>query len=358
MIALILLAANVIVFAAFVGAGGGVMNADPQMLIRWGSNFGPYTADGQWWRLLSAAFLHGGLVHLAVNMLTLADVGRLCERLFGWGRFLTLYLLSGLAGSAASLWWNPQVNSVGASGALFGVLGAVLVFMLDRRNGIDPAAMKAHAASMAVFIAYGVVNGLASTGIDNAAHLGGLAAGAALGYALGRPPGSNRVEPLRMAGGIAACALAIAGLASLAPNNRAGFEAERQFREDLKAFTKEEERLVAALSTLIAKAQAPGAKGGELRPEAAVIAAGWEAVRQRFATQRVAPESTFYALQQDMAAYTAARHRAMGELVRAFEEQEQPEARARVKAFNSLMKEGDAVVERIQKRNAKGGKAP
>jgi len=356
MIALILLAANVIVFAAFAGAGGGVMNADSQMLIRWGSNFGPYTADGQWWRLLSAAFLHGGLVHLAVNMLTLADVGRLCERLFGSGRFLTLYLLSGLAGSAASLWWNPQVNSVGASGALFGVLGATLVFMLDRRNGIDPGAMKAHAASMAVFIAYGVINGLASTNIDNAAHLGGLAAGAVLGFALGRPPGSNRVAPLRMAAGLAACVLAIAGLVSLVPNNRAGFEAERQFREDLKAFTKEEERLVASLRTLIAKAQAPGAKGGELTPEAVSIAAGWEAARQRFAAQRVEPESRLYALQQDMAAYTAARHRAMGELVRAFEQQEQPDARARVKAFNGLMKEGDEIVERIRQRNAKGGK--
>lgn len=356
MTALILLAANVIVFAAFAGAGGGVMNADPQMLIRWGSNFGPYTADGQWWRLLSAAFLHGGLVHLAVNMFTLADVGRLCERLFGWRRFLVLYLLSGLAGSAASVWWNPQVNSVGASGALFGVLGALLVFMLDRRNGIDPGAMKAHAATMAVFIGYGVVNGLASTGIDNAAHLGGLAAGAVLGFALGRPPGSTRIEPLRMAAGMAACVLAIAGLASQVPNTRAGFEADRQFREDLKAFTKEEEKLVAALRALIAKAQAPGAKGAELRPEAVSIASGWEAARQRFAAQRVEPESKLHALQQDMAAYTAARHRAMGELVRAFEEQEQPEARARVKAFNGLMKEGDAIVEKIRQRNPAGAR--
>lgn len=354
MIALILLAANVVVFAAFAGAGGGVMNADPQMLIRWGSNFGPYTADGQWWRLLSAAFLHGGLVHLAVNMLTLADVGRLCERLFGSGRFLTLYLLSGLAGSAASLWWNPQVNSVGASGALFGVLGAVLVFMLDRRNGIDPGVMKAHVASMAVFIAYGVVNGLASTGIDNAAHLGGLAAGAVLGYALGRPPGSNRVEPLRMAGGIAACVLAIAGLASLTPNNRAGFEAERQFREALKAFSKQEERLAASLGSVIAKAQAPGAKGIELKPEGVALAAGWEAERQRFAALPVGPESKLHVLHQDMLDYAASRHRAMGELVRAFEDQE--DGRARVREFNRLMKEGDAIVEKIGQRNAKGAK--
>ena len=356
MIALALLTANLAIYGAFAASGGGLMNADPQLLIRWGSNFGPYTVDGQWWRLLSAAFLHGGLVHLAVNMVTLADVGRLCERLFGWRRFLLLYLLSGLAGSAASVWWNPQVNSVGASGALFGVLGAVLVFMLDRRNGIDPGVMKAHVASMAVFIGYGVVNGLASSArIDNAAHLGGLAAGAILGYALGRPPGSARIEPLRMAAGIAACAIAIAGLLALTPNTRAGFEAERQFRDALQAFSKEEARLVEALRSVIARAQAPGAKGGALKPEALALAAGWEAERQRFAALPVAPESKLHVLHQDMVAYTASRHRAMGELARAFDERE--DGRARVREFNRLMKEGDAIVEKIRQRNAAPGKA-
>jgi len=353
-LAFVLLAANVIVFAAFAGSGGGVMNADPQMLIRWGANFGPYTTDGQWWRLLSAAFLHGGLVHLAVNMLTLADVGRLCERLFGWRRFLLLYLLSGLAGSAASVWWNPQVNSVGASGALFGVLGAVLVYMLDRRNGIEPRAMKVHAASMAVFIGYGVVNGLTSTRIDNAAHLGGLVAGVILGFALGRPPGSAGAEPLRMAAGVAACAIMIAGLLTLTPNTRAGFEAERQFQDALKAFTKEEDRLVASLHAVIAKAQTPGAKGIELKPEGVALAAGWEAERQRFAALPIGPESKLQVLHQDMVAYTASRHRAMGELLRAFEDQE--DGRARVREFNRLMKEGDAIVEKIRQRNPNGAK--
>jgi len=354
MTAVLLLAANVAAYAAFAASGGGFMTADSQMLIRWGSNFGPYTTDGQWWRLLSAAFLHGGVVHLAVNMILLADVGRLCERLFGWRRFLLLYLLSGLAGSAASVWWNPQVNSVGASGALFGVLGAVFVYMLDRRNGIEPGVMKAHAASMAVFIGYGVVNGLASTAIDNAAHLGGLAAGAVLGYALGRPPGSARVDALGMAAGVAACAIAIAGLLALTPNTRAGFEAERQFRDALEDFSKEEERLVAALRTVIAKAQAPEAKGIELKPEGVALAIGWEAERQRFAALPIAPESKLHVLHQDMVAYTASRHRAMGELVRAFEDQE--DGRARVRELNRLMKEGDVIVERIRKRNTKDAK--
>ncbi|MFN0161079.1 MAG: rhomboid family intramembrane serine protease [Burkholderiales bacterium] len=354
MFALILVAANVAVYAAFAASGGGVMTADSQMLIRWGSNFGPYTADGQWWRLLSAVFLHGGLIHLAVNMLLLADVGRLCERLFGWRRFLLLYLLSGLAGSAASVWWIPQVNSVGASGALFGVLGAVFVYMLDKRNGIEPGIMKTHAASMAIFIAYGVINGLVSTKIDNAAHLGGLVAGAILGAALGRPPGSAAVEPVRMAAGVAACVIAIAGLLALTPNTRAGFEAERQFQDALKAFSKEEERLVKSLSAVIAKAQAPAAKGIELKPEGVALAMGWEVERQRFASLPVGPESKLYVLHQDMVAYTASRHRAMGELVRAFEDQE--DGRARVREFNRLMKEGDAIVDRIRQRNPKAAK--
>jgi len=288
-------------------------------------------------------------------MLTLADVGRLCERLFGWRRFLVLYLLSGLAGSAASVWWNPQVNSVGASGALFGVLSAVFVYMLDPRNGIDPGLMKAHAASMAVFIGYGVINGLASTGIDNAAHLGGLAAGAVLGFALGRSPGSPVPEPLRMAAGVAVCAIATAVLLVLTPNTRAGFEAERQFRGALQAFSKEEERLVAALRSVIERAQAPGAKGIALRPEGVALAIGWEAERQRFAALPIAAESKLSVLHQDMVAYTASRHRAIGELVRVFEDQE--DGRARVREFNRLMKEGDAIVERIKQRNATAGKS-
>ena len=102
-------------------------------------------------------------------MYALYDVGRMTERLYGSRAFLALYVLSGLLGSAASVWWNPLVNSVGASGALFGVLGACFVYMADKRNGVPMAVMSTHIASLGVFIAYGIVNGLSRSNIDNAA---------------------------------------------------------------------------------------------------------------------------------------------------------------------------------------------
>ncbi len=351
-VTIVLLAANFGIYAAFALMGGGFMNADPQTLIRWGSNFGPYTSDGQWWRLLGAAFLHGGLIHLLVNMFTLYDVGQLCERLFGTRRYLTLYLLSGLLGSAASLWWNPMVNSVGASGALFGVLGATFVYMLDKRNGVPVSIMTAHATSMGVFIVYGVVNGLAKSGIDNAAHIGGLIGGAILGFALARPVGEARSpSPARAGIGVAICAIAIAGLAFMTPNSRGGYELERRFIEDLNAFAKEEDRLVAGMRGILAKARAPGVNEAELRPAIADIVSQWDGAHRRFTAYRLEPASRLLGLQQDMVAYTDTRHRAVTVLILVFDRP--AEGKAQVQEFNRLMKEGDTIVERIKARRGK-----
>jgi rhomboid protease GluP len=345
-VTVVLLLANFGIYAAFALSGGGFVNADPQLLIRWGSNFGPYTADGEWWRLLSAAFLHGGIVHLLVNMFTLFDVGSLCERVYGSRRYLVLYLLSGLLGSAASMWWNPSVNSVGASGALFGVLGAAFVYMLDRRNGVPVSEMKSHATSMGVFIVYGVVNGMIATGIDNAAHLGGLAAGALLGFAL-----SRQGSAAAAAGGVAACVVAIVALVALTPNLRGSYEQERRFSEDLSAFTKEEDRLVKEMRELIGKARAAGADHAALRPAVDAIVTRWEAEHRRFTAYRLEPQSRFYTLHEHLVAYTGLRHRAMAVLGQAFSNP--ADSRARVEEFNRLMKEGDAIVERIKQRSAK-----
>lgn len=345
-VTVVLLLANFGIYAAFALSGGGFVNADPQLLIRWGSNFGPYTADGEWWRLLSAAFLHGGIVHLLVNMFTLFDVGSLCERLYGSRRYLTLYLLSGLLGSAASMWWNPSVNSVGASGALFGVLGAAFVYMLDRRNGVPVSEMKAHATSMGVFIVYGVVNGMIAAGIDNAAHLGGLAAGVLLGFALSRH-GTLGIS----AAGVAACAIAVVALVSLTPNLRGNYELDRRFSDDLGAFSKEEDRLVREMRELIGKARAAGADHPALRPAVEAIVTRWDAEHRRFTAYRMEPASRFHQMHQDLVAYTELRHRAMAVLGQAFGNP--ADGKERVQEFNRLMKEGDAIVERIKQRGAK-----
>ena len=125
-----------------LAAGADLMNPNPAIHIRFGSNFGPLTWTGEEWRLLTSAFLHFGLIHIALNMFALYQGGALVERLFGSTRFALIYLLSALSGSVASGWWDPLRNSAGASGAIFGVYGALLAFMVVRRADIPPSMLK------------------------------------------------------------------------------------------------------------------------------------------------------------------------------------------------------------------------
>jgi rhomboid protease GluP len=348
----VLLAINVGAFIAFAASGGGFDKANSEMLVAWGSNFGPLTAGGEWWRLFTAMFLHGGLVHLAVNMYTLYDVGRFTERLYGSFAFLVLYALSGLLGSAASVWWNPSVNSVGASGALFGVLGASLVFMLDRRNGFPMSVMKVHAISLSVFVVYGIANGLAQTNIDNAAHLGGLVGGVLVGFALSRPLGGAMTLSLgRVAAGIAVCMAAIVGLAVLTPNTRATYEAEKSFLADLKRFPQEEKALLSSLNEVLAKARQPGPLDPQLAARAGSVAGGWQQAQQRFQAYHIAPPSRLAPLHADMLEYVDVRRRAALAMQRAL--QNPADVKERVQEFNRLVKEGDAIVTRMNSRNAK-----
>lgn len=184
-----LAAANVLVFLATAAAGGGLLQADAQRFIDWGSNFVPLTAGGEWWRLATAMFLHFGLVHLAFNMWALWVIGSLVERLYGHARFGAIYLVAGLAGGLASMAWNALANSAGASGAIFGIIGAQLAFFMRGGHRIPAQVVRAQRNSTLAFIAYAVVFGFVVPGIDNAAHLGGLATGFGLGWLLTQPLG-------------------------------------------------------------------------------------------------------------------------------------------------------------------------
>ena len=128
------------------------------MHIRFGSNFGPLTWTGQEWRLLTSAFLHFGIIHIALNMYALYQGGALVERLFGSARFAVIYLLSALSGSVASGWWDPLRNSAGASGAIFGVYGALLAFLAVRRADIPPSMLKSISSSALLFCLYSLVH--------------------------------------------------------------------------------------------------------------------------------------------------------------------------------------------------------
>lgn len=239
-----LVAVNVLVFGAAALAGAGFLVPNAEVLQAWGTNFGPLTTDGQWWRLVTSMFLHFGVFHLALNMWALYVGGRLAERLFGSGAFALLYFTAGLAGSLGSLIWNPAVNSAGASGAIFGVYGAMLAFFLRKHSAIPPAIISRQRWSGITFIGFNLMNGFSHAGIDNAAHLGGLAGGFVMGLILARPLGLEARTRISAAsfyarGGVAAMALLGVLFVALrfSPSANA---ADQTFRRDLQSMAESE----------------------------------------------------------------------------------------------------------------------
>jgi rhomboid protease GluP len=183
----ILIAINVAVFAAMLASGFSFTNPSAQSFLRWGADFGPSTTHGQWWRIVTAAFVHGSFVHLLMNMLILLSIGLFTERLFGRVGFIVLYLFAGIGGNLVSLAWKPFTVSMGASGAIFGLYGGLLALLLLHRNTVPRPRIIAIAKSAAIFIAINLVYGLSQSNVDVAAHLGGLAAGFLLGCGLTGP---------------------------------------------------------------------------------------------------------------------------------------------------------------------------
>jgi len=211
-----IIAINLVVFIVMWLAGANLVNPNSEVHIRFGSNYGVLTWTGQKWRLLTSAFLHFGIVHIALNMYALLQGGALVERLFGSTRFALIYLLSALSGSIASGWLDPLRNSAGASGAIFGVYGALLAFMAVRRQDIPPSMLKSISSSAVLFCLYSLVIGWAHPLIDNACHVGGLLAGFVSGAILSRPftPEARAVEqPARLAVAALVIALPLALLA-------------------------------------------------------------------------------------------------------------------------------------------------
>ena len=206
-----LVAANVVVFVLMALSTGALLAPDTDALIAWGSNFGPSTLDGQWWRLLTSMFLHVGVIHIAFNMWVLWDAGQLVERLVGSVGFVVLYMISGLSGSLASVYWNPYVNSAGASGAVFGVFGALLGFIVLRGDSVPKSLLRRLRTSGFTFLALNLAIGFSVRWIDNAAHIGGMAAGFACGLLMSQP--LKRVTRARRAlRNVAVLALGVAAI--------------------------------------------------------------------------------------------------------------------------------------------------
>jgi len=155
-------------------------------LVDWGSNVGRLTLHGEWWRMVTSLFLHGSLLHLAFNMIALWQVGQLVERLFGSLRFAALYMIAGVCGSLASVLWNPHVNSVGASGAIFGIVGGLLAFTRRENSGVPPTVVNDLRGSLLPFLVFNLAAGFLYPHTDNAAHIGGLIGGWLAGLLLAR----------------------------------------------------------------------------------------------------------------------------------------------------------------------------
>ena len=206
-----IIALNSLVFVLMVSSGIDFLAPDAEAVLKWGANFGPQTMNGEWWRLLTSMFLHFGVVHLAMNMWILWDFGRLVERMVGNSGFAALYLISGLAGSVASLAWNPTVISAGASGAVFGVGGALLGLTAFRRDTIPTAVLNHLRNSLFVFLAYNVWYGMKAKGIDHAAHLGGIFAGFLCGLIQNQPL-SMEMLPNRRRRNLLTCAIGATAL--------------------------------------------------------------------------------------------------------------------------------------------------
>src|SRR5258708_6426370 len=173
---------NVAVFLGMVLASGSPLQGFTGMeLVQWGANAGAYTLSGEWWRLLTCVFVHGGLLHIAFNMWCLWDLGALSESLYGRWTFGAIYLLCGVGASLASITWNAHSLSAGASGAIFGLAGALIAAFKFGEFSVPREALSGTMRSLVVFVGFNLIFGAASRVTDNAAHVGGLITGLILG---------------------------------------------------------------------------------------------------------------------------------------------------------------------------------
>jgi len=179
---------NIVVYIFSALLSQNIADMDMQTLVDMGALYGPYTVlKGEWWRLFTAMFLHGGMTHILMNMFSLYLIGRGLEMYFDKRAYVIIYLFSGLLGGLASLYMHPQSVGVGASGAIFGVFGALAGFFLAHRDKIATHS-KAFMKDFAVVLGINLVLGLSIPSIDVSAHIGGLVVGLIGGFVISKNP--------------------------------------------------------------------------------------------------------------------------------------------------------------------------
>jgi len=167
---------------------------------------------GQWWRIFTAAFLHGGFPHIALNMFALYQVGTIVERAMGPARYLLLYVCAIVGSGAAVIWFNYDQPTLGASGAIFGLFGALVAIGLS----LPPRGMTIVTQTLPI-IAINLAFGFAVPGISNAAHIGGLLTGFAVGWVLFQIPSRYRERVNALVNGRVPVPVAAGGEAGAVP---------------------------------------------------------------------------------------------------------------------------------------------
>ena len=241
---------NLAVYVGMLLTGVHAVNPSIPDLLRWGANLGSLTTSGQWWRLFTCTFLHIGILHILFNMFVLWDIGRFMERLIGSAGWAVVYLLAGLAGSVASLWWNPQVVSAGASGAIFGLYGGLIGYLLAGSQEVPRDIAKGLQRNALIFLGYNLVWGLTHKGIDMAGHLGGLLSGLACGFAMANRLKAEGLEARpRINVQVLLAGLAIVSLAAAARPQ------VRDLQEELARFSETETQVQTSFNQALQRAR-------------------------------------------------------------------------------------------------------
>jgi len=184
----VLIGLNVAAYGWMMTLGADLFAVTNAVAFEAGANYGPAVfLGGEWWRLVASTFLHGGLLHLAFNMWGLRVLGPFVESVLGATAFLILYLVSGVGASLVSIAAHPDGLSLGASGAIFALLGAHVAFFLRHRREMPDEIFRGQMTSIGSLIAINIALGLSMPQVDNAAHVGGLLMGFAGGFLLDRP---------------------------------------------------------------------------------------------------------------------------------------------------------------------------
>lgn len=209
----ILIGINLLVFCGMLTGGfwENLNRPASDTLVAWGADFGPLTLTGQYWRVFTSLFVHIGAVHVGMNMLFLWLLGQTVERLYGWHKFLIIYLLAGIAGNFASLLWNPVLISCGASGAFFGVYGGLLAFYRAHFEHFPPKYLQMSSRVLLIFLAYCLIAGAFNSGTDNAGHIGGLIFGFLVGNSLVPPSPEEKGWQMRDTLATAMMAIVVSG---------------------------------------------------------------------------------------------------------------------------------------------------